>query len=180
LNCIVMEMNQEINTTTIECIKSKGINFSEVADKRIFHKKTIDLILGANVVFDIIKDQRIKIKDQTVAIKTSFGWVLNGETDSDGVRCNILHEIEILMREICANQKYTDHGNKTKEEIECDDHFKETTYFDQKQRVAVKMPLKSNCQLSDTRRIVYKRLKIMEAKKEQDNKLKTEYDKFMS
>jgi hypothetical protein len=84
------------------------------------------------------------------------------------------------MREICANEKYPDHSNKTKKEIEWDDHFKETTYFDQKHRVVVKMPLRSNCQLLDTRRIVYKRLKIMEAKKEQDNKFKTEYDKFMS
>jgi Putative peptidase (DUF1758) len=104
LNCYVMEMNQEINATTIESIKSKGINISEVADKRIFQKRTIYFILGANLVFDIIKDQRIMIKDQTVAIKTSFGWVLNRETYSDGVRFNILHEIEILMREICANK----------------------------------------------------------------------------
>jgi hypothetical protein len=180
LNCYVMGMDQEKNAKTIESIKSKGINISEVTEKRIFQRRTIDFISGANVVFDIIKDQRIEINDQTVAIKTSFGWVLNGETDSDGVRCNILHEIEILMREICANKKYPDQSNKTKEETKCDDHFKETTYFDQKHRVVVKMPLRSNCQLSGTRRIVYKRRKIMEAKKEQDNNLKTEYDKFMS
>jgi hypothetical protein len=48
-----------------------------------------------------------------------------------------------------------------------------------KHRIVVKIPLRSNCQLSDTRRIVYKQLKIMQAKKEQDNKLKREYDKFM-
>jgi hypothetical protein len=67
------------------------------------------------------------------------------------------------MREICPNEKYPSHGNKTKEEIECDDHFKKTTYFDQKHRVVVKMPLKSNCQLWDTRRIVCKQLKTIGA-----------------
>jgi predicted transglutaminase-like protease len=106
------------------------------------------------MVFDIIKDQRIKIKDQTVPIKTWFGWVFNGETDSDGVLCNILHVIEILIREICTNKKYPDQSNKTKEVIECDDHLKETTFFNEKHRVVVKMPLRSNCQLLDTRRIV--------------------------
>jgi hypothetical protein len=36
LNCFVMEMNKEINATTVESNKSKGINISQVADKRIF------------------------------------------------------------------------------------------------------------------------------------------------
>jgi hypothetical protein len=34
LNCYVMEMNQEINATTIESIQSKGINISEIAEKK--------------------------------------------------------------------------------------------------------------------------------------------------
>jgi hypothetical protein len=83
------------------------------------------------------------------------------------------------MKEICESEKYPANNKKTKEEVECDYYFKGTAYFDGDNKVVVKMLLREGFQISDTRRVVYKRLKIMEAKREKNEKLRTEYDKYM-
>ncbi|XP_043474382.1 uncharacterized protein LOC122506332 [Leptopilina heterotoma] len=104
----------------------------QLADSKYFHSSKIDIIIGADHYGQLLQPGLIQGQDSSLtAQKTIFGWVILGPEQE-----------EIPL-------KVTD--SLTLEELECENHFKETHSRDVSGRYIVRLPLNSSpSQLGDS------------------------------
>lgn len=156
----------------------------------------IDILLGAEVFCKIIEEGLIKLPDGVVAQKTMLGWILSGQRESteEIMKHNVttLHITRQVVEDNDMLRKFweieTDMYKKrklmTKEEVMCENIYKDSTTRDETGRYIVHLPLKQSIEetvklCGDTKQQAIARFKQLERKFKRNDKLKTEYTKVI-
>nr|XP_022906253.1 uncharacterized protein LOC111418055 [Onthophagus taurus] len=176
--------------------KKRSINLDfnldslNLADPEYSSTTKIELILGVSIYSRIIEIGIIKnIDGSLVAQQTSLGWIISGilsdqqVTDNSryGFNCSIDHELLEVMQSFWKQEEYqTQLPYASSEEYECEEHFKNTHDRDISGRFVVRLPFrKPPKELGNSLDIALKSFNRLELRFAKNEKLKTEYSKFM-
>lgn len=161
----------------------------KLADEQFNVPKQIDLILGAGIFFDLLKNNKIRLGDNLPILQATYlGWVFAGKLNVHEYKktvCNFvsisnqdLHnsltkfwQIEELNNNICLS----------KAEEYCEEYFKSTTKRHKNGQFIVKYPFKQNIdlKLGDSKSLALKRLFNLETRFKKNENLKVLYTEFM-
>lgn len=171
-----------------------------LADESFNIPGQIDMLLSADIYYDLLGEEKIKISDKLpFLIETKLGWIISGKYDipkpknhtrnvnafcnfsipNSQQQCNrerLSDQLEKFWKieETTAKVKYT------KEEQECEDLFTETTTHDSNGHFIVNLPLKQGIQeLGDNKEIAIKRFYNLERKLQSKSDIKRLYEEFM-
>lgn len=168
----------------------KHLEGIKLADPKFMKSGKFDLLLGADVVSEIILDGLIKGPPGTpMAQNTRLGWILSGKIDTQTVssfnlRCfHIDCKIDEKLEKFWENETIDEPRKFTAEEQFCEDFFEETYYRNEEGRFVVSMPFKSRPkskeELGTSRPAAIACLLQMEKKFKKDPKFKKLYCEFI-
>ncbi|GFX69298.1 DUF1758 domain-containing protein [Trichonephila clavipes] len=112
-------------------INSDFSNFVELADSNFNVPGKIDLLLGANIFYELLKLERIKIKDsQLLLVNSVFGYIVTGNLDSINetkAHCGLIRD-EDLNKTLEKIWKVEEPIVKNKERLICEEHYANTHF----------------------------------------------------
>ena len=172
------------------------VNDIQLADPRYHQPDKVDMLLGAEVYSQVLKNglkkASVNSMGSTVAQCTSLGWILSGtvasaaqNTSNIAVMHAQLGDDEILKK-FWELEKEPNQNKKhilTKEESSCEEIFKNTTVRDNDGRYVVNLPFRSedpSCKYGDSRKIAVNRLYALEAKLSKNPDLKIKYGEVIN
>ncbi|XP_017469715.1 PREDICTED: uncharacterized protein LOC108361583 isoform X2 [Rhagoletis zephyria] len=161
-----------------------------LADKDFHKSQRVDMLIGASLFYDLLCVGQIKLASGLPLLqKTRLGWVVTGG-DSKPRTARVLNavsstkpstQLDQLVRrfwelESCASSvvKYT------KEEIDCESHFKANFTRLSTGDYSVRLPIKPNiCMLGESYPQALRRFLNLERKLDRQRELKQNYAAFM-
>ncbi|GFU28924.1 uncharacterized protein TNCV_470561 [Trichonephila clavipes] len=152
---VVKKITDFIPQKTLE-INSDFSNFVELADSTFNVPGKIDLLLGANIFYELLKPERVKIKDsQLLLVNSVFGYIVTGNLDSikeTKVHCGFIRDEDFV-------EEVAEPIVKNKERLICEEHCANTHFRIKEGKYVVCMPLKKepSC-LGNSKDIALKRL----------------------
>lgn len=188
INCLVLT-----EITSNLPLKSIGPNTIVVpdninlADPEFYLSSRIDLLIGAGLFYDLLKDGRIKLNNnQTYAQNSKLGWLIGGPftcptSNNISITCHVLSSLEKQVSnffeiEGYETEKVPMHGNDI-----CESFFRETHQRDADDHFIVNLPFinrppEIGCNYNST----LKQFKYLENKVSRNAHLANDYHKFMA
>ncbi|XP_052754692.1 uncharacterized protein LOC128201521 [Galleria mellonella] len=167
-----------------QCVSGIPNNI-QLADPKFYQSSEIDILLGADVFWELLDNSKIKLGPKLPILqKTQLGWIVTGpisggSSNSHVIKCHFSQEIykQLAMfwelEEIPNNPKSLDDNY-------CERFFRETTKRDDNGRFCVQIPLKESPQvLGDSYNVALKRFKQMERKFKRDSSFHRNYSNFI-
>lgn len=160
-----------------------------LADDRFFQSRSVDILLGASVFYNILKEGHIKLGDNLPILQnTVFGWIVSGKVSS----CQSTHRthsaltvkhntsedrLEDLITAFWEIEDTCKHHTKTYEEQACDRHYTSNVKRQTDGRFIVKLPFANDPTVALGKSKVYaiQRFMSLERKLSRDTKLKEDY-----
>lgn len=164
INCFVLpSITDNIPSRHVDLLKLKIPSNICLADPNFYSPAPIDMLLGADIFWDLLGSQRIKLGDgQPILCETKLGWLVSGptkviyaSTPSKMVKCNFTKIIpdgngndelsNIIdnqltrfwqLEEVCTTSVYS------QEEKLCEEHFIKNTTRLENGQFCVRIPLK--------------------------------------
>lgn len=161
-----------------------------LADPLFNVTKTIDILFGANVFFDIMCPGKIlpQRDDLPIIQETRLGWILAGNLPSSfnfhrgqPFTTNLTLTQSNPCDELSKFWELDNIDSPTSVQTDlCEEHFVNTHYRNEEGRYVVSLPFKSDAQsLGESRQQALKRFKSLERRLSFDSKLKSDYIEFM-
>ncbi|KAJ0184020.1 hypothetical protein K1T71_000443 [Dendrolimus kikuchii] len=160
-----------------------------LADPKYGVSRKVDLILGVDVLSDVILDglKRHPTEQGPIAQNTQLGWMLSGriqpKTDHSNSRIISLH-LQVKEDQLLTKFWEIERGpeslekKRTKEEKRCEEFFERTTTRNCDGRYIVKLPFKDEnpqCFEGETEKRALQRFKSLEKRLRKDEKLYEDY-----
>ncbi|XP_055910722.1 uncharacterized protein LOC129945089 [Eupeodes corollae] len=123
-----------------------------LADPQFAEPGRIDILLGADVLYEIILDDIIKTTYGPLVHQTQLGWILSGPIKNSNPQNrdvqNILTfhtqvNIDNTLRKFWELEEVSSERVQTTEEKACEKYFQETHYLSSSGRCIVRLPFKS-------------------------------------
>lgn len=163
-----------------------------MADPTFNQSGPIDLILSAEVFWDVLESGRVKISEPNLYLsETLFGWIVGGAFDASynkvrATACNYASckridnsNLDNILQQFWLQEKVeTEVKNKSSpEDQECEDHFLKTFKRDKADgRFIIQLPFKNNIvDLGDSSKNALKRFLSLERKFIQDPEFQEAY-----
>lgn len=163
----------------------------QLADPSFNLPGTIDLLIGADAYPDIIQDGLLRgPSGAPIAQSTVFGWILSGYVPSSNHNLTSLHS-NIHTLHTCVDidsrlQQFWEIENKptskpmlTEEENLCEEHYNANTKQSSDGRYIVRLPIRDNSELGESRETAHKRLIQLERRLKLNPSLRESYINFM-
>ncbi|XP_075157710.1 uncharacterized protein LOC142230976 [Haematobia irritans] len=162
-----------------------------LADPLFFKPQHIDILLSAEVFFDLLLDGRISLGyGMPNLTNTVFGYIVGGIASTGQARsnftCNLMvNSLEVdldkTLKKFWEVEEYEKNPNMlSEEEAACENHFVENVKLDFDGRVVVRLPFKENPKcLGDSFEAARKRFLSLERRLDRDLQLKSMYKEFM-
>lgn len=160
----------------------------QLADPKFFQPSTIDVLLGADIFWNIIGTNQIKLGPNKPTLQESqLGWLIAGPVgisqSKSKVYCYFNHSTNIdnsLKKFWEIEELPSDKRTNSLEEQFCEIDFIENTHRLPDGRFCVRMPLKEpETSLGDSYYLAKKRFLNLELKLNKNPKLKESYTKFI-
>ncbi|XP_046985874.1 uncharacterized protein LOC124555853 [Schistocerca americana] len=159
-----------------------------LADPEFNKPATVDLILGAEVFFDIVCKERLVKPGHPSLVETKFGWILSGRMPS--ASCNMPRSTvtscfvrgDNLDAKLQRFWELEELSTKTisKQGKICEAHFQRDMARDEEGRFVVRLPVKPDCKsLGEARQQASRRLAHLERRFKRQPNLQKEYAAFM-
>ena len=162
----------------------------KLADPGFNTPAPIDLLIGAELVLQILQSQEIIIQNHLPRLyQSKFGWIITGKVNSyspliqnfANFSCSEDQMINDSLQKFWEIESIPTQSLLTSEEQQAEDHFVKTHSRDNNGRFIVRLPVKTTInQLGETKSQALKRFTYLERKLNTDNHLKAEYTKFMN
>lgn len=157
----------------------------QLADPNFAVPNKIDLLIGAELFYDLVKNDTIKVSDSLVFRKSVFGYIATGtvESSSQSPYCGLVSHIQNIDESL---QKFwqlesIDETDKilSEEELYCEIHYQRTHKRNKEGRYVVQMPTKDIKELGDSKQLAEKRLNQLLKRLSNDNEMQKLYEEFM-
>lgn len=181
-----------VTATRVEWVK---LSDDVLADPEYHTPSKIDILLGADIFSQIIRDGiKRSTSGSLVAQQTELGWILSGvvgtESSSDisSYPCiTVMHtnvQPDDFLRKFWELEAEPSGSEKilSKEEVECENIFTNSTKRDETGRYIVRLPFRDSnqsCKDGGSRFISERRLRGLEFKLSKNHKLKADYTGVM-
>ncbi|GFW52390.1 uncharacterized protein TNCV_2796481 [Trichonephila clavipes] len=167
-------------------INSDFSNFVELADSNFNVPGKIDLLLGANIFYELLKPERIKIKDsQLLLVNSVFGYIVTGNLDSINetkVHCGLIRNEDLnkTLEKFWKVEEVEEPIVKNKERLMCEEHYANTQFRTKEGKYVVSMPLKKepSC-LGNSKDIALKRFGSLWNRLARDKNYSNLYREFL-
>ncbi|XP_064212957.1 uncharacterized protein LOC107399201 [Tribolium castaneum] len=157
-----------------------------LADPEFNISSPIDMLIGAELFYELLSIGQIRIPEGPMLQKTVLGWVLSGKSDTVKQRRQtksflIYSDAERDINKFWEIEEIKGRKPWSQEETLCEKHFVENTERDKKSgKFIVKLPFNEKItSLFDTGKVAEKRFISLEKRLEKDLKLREKYQKFM-
>ncbi|XP_043279575.1 uncharacterized protein [Venturia canescens] len=163
-----------------------------LADPEFLSPESIDLILGADIYGQLIREQIKRGPHGTpIAQNTVFGWIVLGPMDSSQQSAGLVHhaavdhgyqELQDLLTQFWVQEEVSGSGEShlTPDEQECETHFLTTHKRDSDGRYVVRLPVKSaSGTLGGSFHTASSCLHRLQCKLNRDSSYKGLYDTFL-
>lgn len=160
----------------------------QLADPYIYESRDVDILIGADRFWDLLKSKIIRLPAGPVLYDTHLGWIISGQVNlrntirGDSIHCNLTQSLEMQLRRFWELEELPKTGadTRTEEERACEKHFVATTRRKVDGRFCVRIPFKgSPDRLGDTYSIAERRFKALERRLERNPHYKALYVNFM-
>ncbi|KAJ0173857.1 hypothetical protein K1T71_011006 [Dendrolimus kikuchii] len=159
-----------------------------LADPTFYIPSEIDLLIGADVFWDLLDNNRIPLPNGPYLQGSRLGWLISGPINNKNIRYNNSHchfiqslSIDTQLRRFWELEEIgcTD-SILTSEERKCEEHFVNTTTRDESGRFLVQVPLKEPADvLGDSYESARLRFLALERKLDRSPSYKNMYVQFM-
>jgi len=191
LRCIVLPKTQKLPQKFIRTSHFRFPSNIQLADPNFNNPSDIDLLVGAEVFWQLICISQIKgCKDHPTLQKTKFGWILSGriahsQKENKNASCHLttIDDIdETISKFWQVENDYRDNTNPLSiDELTCERVFQETTRRNSEGRFIVKFPARPDIlsQLRESREIAKQRFFALEKRLARQPEVYAEYRNFM-
>ena len=199
LNALVIDqVTTNIPRREIGCEDWPQLDGVRLADEHFRTPGPVDVLLGADIYPRLILSNMGVLKKpngKMLAQQSIFGWVITGcanrvlpssDVSNKQQQSALSHltktsnaNIEDLLKKFWQIEENPTIDPWSIEEKTCDKHFQETTYRDVNGRYVVRLPLKGNCNLGESRSQAVQRLLQIERRFTRQPKMKEEYVKVI-
>ncbi|XP_015124558.1 uncharacterized protein LOC107046460, partial [Diachasma alloeum] len=164
----------------------------QLADPDYSNTRAIDIILGVDVYSQIIQPGlRRELLDQPIAQQTSFGWILSGKNQTEGVLEQLMSSFHISADDELHNlvkgfwiqqEEFLEVPNETdSSDAECEEYFRSTCTRDETGRYVVTLPFKfSSGLLGNYRHLALKMLRRLDVRFAGNPGLREKYQDFLN
>jgi hypothetical protein len=193
LECLVLpKISGEIPQSPIDTVTWNIPVGIPLADPEFNRPGRIDLLIGAEIFFNILKPGRqVREGPYPVLQESEFGWILAGGYDSQHHGDTRHRPLETFVVTDCGNlddqlRRFWEIEEwsrlpTSKEERECEEHFQGNTKRDQTGRFIVRLPFKQNpSRLGESKGVAVSRLHHLERRLRRNDKGRIEYATFLS
>ncbi|UYV83440.1 K02A2.6-like [Cordylochernes scorpioides] len=181
-------------TNNIPSFTVKKINYSHMkglilADPSYFKSREIDVILGSDIIFNLIQEERRNgNENEPSAIHSKLGWLVYGPTSVSERQSfrNLAHfsselESEDLIKRFWELESIPLEEIPTKEEKDCESHYLKNVVRDESGRYIVRLPFKESAEkLGQSKSIAIRRFLNLEKRLEQNESIYAQYKQFMN
>ncbi|XP_025263729.1 LOW QUALITY PROTEIN: uncharacterized protein LOC105255169, partial [Camponotus floridanus] len=157
-----------------------------LADPIFQEPGSIDLLIGAELYWKILLGaSRNRINGQPALQNTKLGWIVRGSPNDDEANSSssCLHVSDQILSEqverFWKQETIPEACQYTKEDIECETKFIETTRRDETGRFIVRLPVRMSVKLGNSKDSAYRRFIALERRLSKDPTLRASYVDFM-
>ncbi|XP_062704238.1 uncharacterized protein LOC115254876 [Aedes albopictus] len=165
-------------------------NDVRLADPEFNRPQRIDLLIGAELFYSILKSNRIDLGPGRPIIQETFlGWVVAGPTHNRSSniqpqQCNTVssetNHLDELVQRFYMVEDVPMASRLSEEEALCEQHYVQTTTRDSSGRYVVRLPFRDNVdKLGETKQHALQRFQQLERRLNSNEQLKREYDCFI-
>ncbi|XP_065089784.1 uncharacterized protein LOC135710976 [Ochlerotatus camptorhynchus] len=179
------------------CLPSRKFDVSQwhissevcLADPRFNVPARVDMLIGAELFFELLLTERLKVKDcQAVLWNTKLGWIVSGAFTSiqrTVAVSNIARlessesNLEKLVQRFWDQEEVMESAQGNMEDQQCLEHFAKT-HRREEGRFVVRLPFRDNLdQLGESRAMAERRFYQLEKKLNLNADLKQQYSAFI-
>ncbi|XP_011858076.1 PREDICTED: uncharacterized protein LOC105555661 [Vollenhovia emeryi] len=190
MNCLILPtITVQIPQQKIEPNEISLPRGIQLADPDYCKPGKIDLLIGAGPYWKLlIGSPENQVDGQPSLQDSKLGWILGGElrNRSNGLNCSSATCLTITNDQLSQQverfwkiENIPESKHYTKEERECEKHFSETAHRMKNGRFVVRLPMRSNLQLGESRNQAQQRLEALERRLLRDSELAKAYYSFM-
>ncbi|GBM23741.1 hypothetical protein AVEN_271107-1 [Araneus ventricosus] len=156
-----------------------------LADRQFATPGKIDLLIGAQSIFDIIKNNQIRSPNSRVVFRnTVFGYAASGAVNSiiPVQYCSFIPQVKCIddcLRKFWEVETITESEKMLSEEEFCEHHYKTTHKRDETGRYIVQMQIKDIEKLRESKTMAIKRLDQLCKRRSRAEAMKNLYQDFM-
>ncbi|XP_062704228.1 uncharacterized protein LOC134286610 [Aedes albopictus] len=186
--CLVMpQVSGTIPTRKIEIKRWQIPANVALADPEFHTPKRIDLLIGNEFFFSLLKSGQMKLSDDLPLLQeTVFGWVIAGPVDVPDQKVVFSHVVtkedtSDLIEKFWAVEEVVGSFPSTTEEQQVEDHFVDTHRRDETGRFVVRLPFRETvAELGDNRALALKRFFLLERRLQRHPDTKQQYEDFIT
>ena len=137
--------SQQLSTNAVAKIKSLNLS-----DPEFFKPAKIKMIVGIGLYNQLVLPECCNLGEGLFAQYTLFGWTISGSdnfVESQKSNCNfaVTDETNQVLQRFWELEDFPKDNILSHEEMQCENHFKQTTIRLDDGRFSVSLPKKSNC-----------------------------------
>lgn len=203
LQSTTSDFHARINCMVLPCITDQlpsaalKINFIRIpehiklADPTFYEPSQIDLLLGADIFWELLSDGRIRLAEGPCLQNSKLGWIISGPLhakhthtsnhNTNKTNCHFTQTLDNQLKRFWELEEVPKSGDGlTDDERVCEQLFKDTTLRVENGRFSVRMPLKESADaLGDSYAIAKNRFLSLERKLERLPEYKKMYSEFI-
>ncbi|XP_055623164.1 uncharacterized protein LOC129766610 [Toxorhynchites rutilus septentrionalis] len=188
LDCLVLpKLTVSLPSRSVDISRWNIPRNLPLADPRFNISQGVDLIIGAELFYDLLESQQITLaNNHPILQKTVLGYVVSGKIAIQAfgtVACHatIDQQLNSQLEKMWEVEDFDVGKAFTQDEQYVEDHFNRTTSRDESGRYVVRLPLKEPLLplLGDSYKAALNRFSMMERRFAKDEELRKEYTKFM-
>lgn len=150
-----------------------------LADPRFHNPGTVDVLLGAEIFFDILQQEKWSLSKSAALHQSKFGWIVTGKLPS--VSNLISSSSFTVLRESALSLFTSQPSSRRYEEDKAEAHFRSTVSRSPNGRFVVKLPLLQDPNvLGDSRDMARRRFLTLEKRLLKDSSEAEQYRAFMA
>ncbi|XP_041787865.1 uncharacterized protein LOC121603240 [Anopheles merus] len=186
---VLSKLTRELPSTRINTSSWQIPRQVQLADPSFHSPGPIDLIIGAELYYDVVKEGLIKLSHERVTLQnTAFGWVIAGRVNvhapspSSSIVGHVWStSIEEQLSKFWELESCRATSTLSVEESNCEKQFAATTTRDTDGRFIVQLPKREDklARLGDSKGIATRRFLALERRLSSNASLKTAYTEFI-
>ncbi|XP_062534710.1 uncharacterized protein LOC134203894 [Armigeres subalbatus] len=185
---ILPTVTSNLPTTSVRRADWKIPEGVELADPSFFESAAVDLVIGIQHFFDLIKSRKISLGNGLPTLNESvFGWIVSGVVNDIGAVVQkscytaMATGFEKLINRFWSCEELETSNKYSPEEERCEEHFKRTVRRSENGRYTVSYPRNHDklVELGESRDIALRRLLWLERRLDRDPELHKQYKQFM-
>ncbi|XP_034827793.2 uncharacterized protein [Maniola hyperantus] len=150
LHCFVLpQISTTLPAVHYERARFHIPNSLQLADPHFLDSRKIDILIGADIFWELIHEGNIRLPNGPYLQNTHLGWIISGpivlNTRNDSlIQCNFTQSIDTQLRQFWEIEEFPRDRDRTDAEHACEELFTRTTTRNDEGRFIVSIPLKSS------------------------------------